>query len=122
MVDDELWKEIKEFYLNTFGNSDCLVELMASDNILLLCASGASNDEISRTLDVDVDAVESTIIDYFGDDITFSGWSDSLTINPFSMYQVIILQLGTVDYDVFHREVLSFVPDMEDEQVYLCFA
>lgn len=37
------WKTIQEFYKEHFGTDMWLIEMMANRDILVLCASGASN-------------------------------------------------------------------------------
>ena len=105
---EDLWNIIKCFYIKTFGVSSEMVEMMASDNILLLSASGVSNSKISEALDIEMDSVITAICTYLSnDDISFSGWEESLKVNPFAIYQMLILLTGDDDYNLYKAEILS---------------
>lgn len=119
---EELWNTMKKFYVDTFGIRDEVVEMMASDNILLLSASGASNDRISRVLDINIDSVTSAICFYLSnEDVDFSGWEESLKINPFSVYQTLILLTGDDEYNVYKAEIRSMNPEIMDDIVYTSY-
>ena len=76
------WESIKEFYKEHFGMSGWVVEMLANMDILLLCASGSSNETISNLLDIPVDEILLVIKEVFN----FPGWERDLPINPYKLY------------------------------------
>lgn len=76
------WSIIEEFYKKHFGIDKWLVELFANEEILLLCASGASNNTISFFTDLPVDEIKEAINNTF----KFEGWERDLRINPYGLY------------------------------------
>lgn len=76
------WKTIQEFYKEHFGTEMWLIEMLANRDILLLCASGASNTSISNFLDIPVDEIELVIKEAF----EFPGWNTDLPINPYKEF------------------------------------
>ena len=77
------WDYIKEFYKEHFGIDNWVVEMMANRDILLLCASGASNKTISNFLDISEGEIELVIKEAFD----FIGWEQDLSCNPYKIYQ-----------------------------------
>ena len=119
---NDIWRNIKTFYEDNFGISEELVEVMACDNILLLCASGTSNKKISEFLDVDEESVADAIDRYLSTEkISFSGWDISLRVNPFSIYQMVVLLTGCDDYDIYRSEIISLSLDMDEDTLYLSY-
>lgn len=76
------WKTIQEFYKEHFGTDMWLIEMLANRDILLLCASGASNATISTFLDIPVDEIQLVIKEVF----KFPGWDVDLPINPYATF------------------------------------
>ena len=93
------WKTIQEFYKEHFGTDMWLIEMLANRDILLLCASGASNASISNFLDIPVDEVELVIKETF----EFPGWETDLPINPYKELQI---------YGDFDRAYLCNYPEL----------
>lgn len=77
------WDGIKEFYMEHFGISNWVVEMLANLDILTLCASGASNKTISDFLNISEDEIALVIKEVF----EFSGWDIDLPINPYKSYK-----------------------------------
>lgn len=95
------WKTIQEFYKEHFGTDMWLIEMLANRDILLLCASGASNTTISTFLDIPVDEIQLVLKEAF----EFAGWDVDLPINPYKEVQA---------YGNFDREDLCKYPELKD--------
>lgn len=76
------WEVIKEFYQDKFGIDGWVIEMYANLDILILCASGASNRTIESFLEIPLDEIKKVIQDVFG----FGGWGEDLPINPYKMF------------------------------------
>jgi len=76
------WNYVKEFYKQTFGIQDWVIELYANLDILQLCASGASNESIVKFSDLDLEDVVEILMNTFN----FPGWGEDLPINPYKLY------------------------------------
>ena len=85
----KLWNKVREIYYELFGYPGEMVDLVAASSILKLVAMGISNEEISKTLDMRMDSVESEIIRWFNSEIfpDFSGWNYTLKVNPLAVVQ-----------------------------------
>jgi hypothetical protein len=92
MNDKTTWEEIKEYYKYTFRIENELVELMADFDIVLLCATGASNKKIAEFFEVD----ESDVKSILGNRIKFGGWELDLPLNPYNIYTSMV---GKFDSD-----------------------
>jgi len=79
---EEKWNEIKQFYMNSFGISPELVDLLADNDILVMCVSGSSNATISRNLDIEIESINTIILTI----LDFTGWKYDMGINPLSIY------------------------------------
>jgi len=77
------WDVVKEFYKEKFGLGEKLVELNANYTILLMCASGAGNESISKFLDIPIRSIELVLNEVFD----FTGWTEDLKINPYKIYR-----------------------------------
>ena len=77
------WEVIKRFYMDSFGIPGDLVDLLADSDILTMCASGSSNDSISKMFDIDELDVKAVISAIF----KFDGWTYDLEINPLRIYE-----------------------------------
>lgn len=106
MNEENQWKTIKEFYYINFSIAPELVDLMASNDILIMCVSGASNNSISVILDVDMESVHEVVESVLG----FDGWADDLLINPFSIYNLLLSHSGKRGFEMF-KEFESMVDD-----------
>lgn len=85
-MNEQTWNEIKKFYKEVFGIDEELVELMACDNVLLMCASGSSNPSIAHTLELDIGSVNEIISRIFG----FEGWQVDLPFNPYRLFNDLV--------------------------------
>ena len=79
---EEKWNEIKQFYMDSFGISPELVDLLADNDILVMCVSGSSNATISRNLDIEIESINTIILTI----LDFTGWKYDMSINPLSIY------------------------------------
>jgi hypothetical protein len=76
------WETVKEFYQEQFGIEGWVVEVYASLDILTLCVSGASNETITKFLEVPIADVKKVI----QDTLDFDGWDEDLPISPYNVY------------------------------------
>ena len=76
------WQSIKDFYKEHFGIQGWVVELFANMDILLLCASGVSNENIEKFLELPMTEVTEVIMNTFG----FEGWTVNLPVNPYKIF------------------------------------
>lgn len=82
-MNEKRWNLVRQFYMDSFGISPELVDLMASNDILLMSVSGSANKSISTILNIDEDAIKeilSTIL-------SFDGWTKDLEFNPLKIYE-----------------------------------
>lgn len=102
-MSNELWETIKNYYKETFGIDKSLVDLLASYDIALLCASGASNKRISHFIHgfSDVDITEEEVSKELSNVLGFSGWEKDLDINPYLEYD------DSMDEDEFRENLIS---------------
>ena len=82
-MNEKRWQVVRQFYMESFGIAPELVDLMASNEILLMCVSGSSNKSISSILNIDIEAV-SEILDSI---LSFKGWEKDLEYSPYSIYK-----------------------------------
>ena len=82
-MNEAKWEVVRQFYMDSFGIAPELVDLMASNEILLMCVSGSSNESISKILNIDVDAV-TEILDVV---LSFPGWNKDLEFSPYNIYK-----------------------------------
>lgn len=107
MESNRNWEFIKDFYQVNFNLDDKLVDLMASSDVILMSVSGASNESIAKTLDVDVSVVQeilSTVID-------FDGWLTDLSINPYYIFTNDRISKVNDNYSSFLHDVLRSSAD-----------
>lgn len=74
------WKKIITWYKETLNIPEKLVELAADFEIVQLASTGASNDEISEILNMDVSDISSVLSSRVSD--SFTGWETTLDFNP----------------------------------------
>jgi len=82
-MNEKRWQAVRQFYMESFGIAPELVDLMASNEILLMCVSGSSNNSISTILNIDIDAI-SEILEAI---LSFPGWEKDLEYSPYSIYK-----------------------------------
>ncbi len=75
------WESVKEFYKESFGIDGWVVEMYANLDILVLCASGASNENIEKFLEIPQSEIRKVLKDAFD----FEGWNVDLPINPYKL-------------------------------------
>lgn len=82
MLNKSNWDDVKTFYKESFDIPGDLVDILSVSDIVLMCVSGASNESIAETLEVEEDfvcEVIKTVLD-------FDGWSRDLTVNPYGVF------------------------------------
>ncbi len=124
MVNNLGWEVIKEFYQKEFGIEGWVVEMYANMDILILCASGASNETIEKFLELPVEDVSRVIRDAYD----FEGWACDLPINPYQMFisyngQVSSVQhftdfVNTVDTEL--SKYGGIYPKTTEKMFYIC--
>lgn len=102
-MSNELWETIKNYYKKAFGIDKNLVDLMASYDIALLCASGASNKRISSFVRgfSGVEITEEEVAKELYNVLGFSGWMEDLDINPYLEYD------DSLDEDDFREALIE---------------
>ena len=96
-MDKDKWNEIKQFYVDSFGISPELVDLLADNDIITMCVSGSSNATISKNLDIEVESVNTVILTI----LDFTGWKYDMSINPLSIYNDLALIKNKGGYPLF---------------------
>ena len=81
---EKKWKAVRQFYMDSFGIAPELVDLMASNEILLMSVSGASNKSISRILNIDETSIGEILLTVFD----FAGWKEDLFFSPYRLYEI----------------------------------
>ncbi len=116
-MNDTRWNIIREFYSKNFNIPEDLVDLVASNDIILMCVSGSSNSSISRILDIDEDSIKdilSTVLD-------FNGWEYDLQLNPYRVFND-LANKGKTLFQPFQEELISsFGPLLVDEDIKTMF-
>lgn len=105
------WNEIKEFYKERFGINPEIVDLMASNDVLLMSVSGSSNKSISTLLDID----ESYVKDILSTVLDFEGWDTDLSISPYLIYERLSNATSKSGYPLFREftEEISVIHDFD---------
>lgn len=106
MATKPTWEAIKEFYKETFGIDGWLVEMYANLDILILCASGASNESIEKFTELPANEIRKVINDAF----EFEGWEKDLDFSPYKMF---------CDYNGTKSSIEHFVSFTQDVAVEL---
>lgn len=97
------WETIKDFYKETFGIDGWVVEVYANIDILCLCASGASNENIEKFLELPKEEIHRVLKDTF----EFAGWDKDLPINPYKMFCDYRGDISSVEHFVRFTEDIS---------------
>lgn len=82
MINSLSWESVKEFYQKEFGIDGWVVEMYANLDVLILCASGASNTTIEMFLEIPIYEVKKVIEETFD----FAGWDKDLPVNPYKTF------------------------------------
>jgi hypothetical protein len=82
-MNEERWNAVRQFYMESFGIAPELVDLMASNEVLLMCVSGSSTPAISRLLNIDEESVSEILTTIFD----FPGWAYDLDYSPYNLYR-----------------------------------
>jgi hypothetical protein len=77
------WKEFKHYYSNLFSISEGLVDLLAVDEILSLCAKGKSINAIALEVDYPPDEVREILKQY----LETEGFEQDLDFDVKALYQ-----------------------------------
>ncbi len=78
------WEMIQTMYKKLHGIPPRVVDYMAVEPIVKLCADGRSNSFISRKLNLDISYVSFTLKEF----LRFPGWEEDLDISPLSVYNL----------------------------------
>jgi hypothetical protein len=117
-MNEKRWNAVRQFYVESFGINPDVVDLMASNEILLMCVSGASNRSISLTLNMDesdVQEIISTILD-------FSGWTVDLDVNPLKIYSSLGYKGGYRRFTAFYDEMTKlYFTVIDDKKIQTMF-
>ena len=97
---NDTWSTVKEFYNESFGFPEGLVELVAVSDVLLMCVSGSSNETIAKFFDMSIEEIELIIKEY----LNFNGWRIDLDFNPYSIYTELVNN-GYYSYEEFILEL-----------------
>jgi hypothetical protein len=106
-MENESWEKIREFYKEHFNMPPRVVDAIACDEILLLCVSGVSNENVARNLEIDGEYVDCVIKDF----LEFGGWEYNLDINPFFIYN------SHSQYDDYKSECSIISPVLTEELI-----
>lgn len=82
---NESWKEITDIYEDLFQIPKNVINYVAVYDILLLCVSGKSNENIGNILNIDIKYVEKDCKEF----LDHKGWKGDLDINPLFIYQCV---------------------------------
>lgn len=99
------WEAVKEFYKARFGIDGWVVEMYANIDILALCVAGASNETITKFIELPPNEIVQIIFDTF----EFEGWSIDLPINPYRMFISYTGEKGSLEH------FAQFVSDLSVE-------
>lgn len=114
---EKTWEILRNFYKDNFGINPDVVDLVASNDILLMSVSGSSNHSISVMLDVD----ESVIVDVLRTVLDFDGWGDDLLTNPYYTFSY-LCNMGKTLFKDFRNEVVStFGTTVKDADIQTMF-
>jgi len=81
-MDNKVWEDVQKIYLEKFNIPPKILDLIACDEVMLLCVSGLSNQVISQHVEQDEEYIKSILKEFLG----FEGWQFDLDINPFFQY------------------------------------
>lgn len=81
MTNDD-WMTIQQVYMTYFNIPARVVDYMAVEPILHLCAEGRSNKYISRKVQLSQRHVKSVLSEF----LEFEGWKEDLDISPLMVY------------------------------------
>lgn len=77
------WKTLVKLYRTKFEITSKVLAIMCTRAVLLLCASGLSNETIATFLDIDKNVVDGYIYTTF----KFRGWEKDLPYSPLYYYK-----------------------------------
>lgn len=80
---DQRWRDVKEILQDLVGIPNEVLDYIAVQEVLKLCASGRGNTAIARQLGLEVKVVSDIVKEFFN----FDGWDDDLDINPWFLYR-----------------------------------
>ena len=92
------WEEIKKMLK---GGND--LDFLSSREILVLCCSGMSNNDISTFLLIEEEDVKSTISEY----LEFDGFDKTININPLFFYRKLVKD-DKIDSDNYIKLLIKF--------------
>ena len=92
------WEEIKKMLK---GGND--LDFLSSREILVLCCSGMSNNDISTFLLIEEEDIKSTISEY----LEFDGFDKTININPLFFYRKLVKD-DKIDSDNYIKLLIKF--------------
>lgn len=73
---------LKDFYRKELNIPAELVDILSVNDVLIMCVSGASNESISDTIDMDLNVIKEILETV----LNFSGWKNDLPVNPYKIF------------------------------------
>jgi hypothetical protein len=117
------WETVKEFYKEHFGLEGWVVEMYANMDILSLCVSGASNESITKFLEIPMPDIMKVLQDTF----SFQGWTVDLSFSPYRMFTAYKGIISSVEHFISFTEEVALelsknnIHDMKPEKLfYMC--
>lgn len=110
------WTLIKKLYKNKFGIDKKELESMSDYDVVLLCVSGMSNEDISNFLDIDRKETDKIILKH----LFFAGWEPTLSYNPYYFYRL-SLKCGIINSVQFADLVYGNVKGNQDTYADIAF-
>lgn len=107
-VDWNYLKILLEERLNIPGR---VLDTIAVKDILQLCASGSSNENISKVTEADLEYV----VDVLREFLLFFGWTIDCDLNPLTLYNSLVDDLYS--FDLFEREINILYPYYTKEEI-----
>lgn len=99
----QTWTIVKEFYTREFGIDGWIVEMYANLDILCLCVSGVSNEDIVKFLEIPLPDVKNIM----EKTLDFEGWEKTLPINPLQIFSAYDGTKSSVQHFVDFNSVIS---------------
>lgn len=109
---EQRWLKIKDILKGLLGVPEQVLDYVAVEEILKLCASGLSNETISRQLNMDEFYVEDVLDEFF----EFDGWEVDLDVNPWFIYKKDVRNQSAFEYRV--NTLTDLMDDLKMKEAY----
>ena len=106
------WLVIQNLYKERYGIEPHLVDYVAVNDILKLCASGLSNKHICKSLDQSPIYVAQVLFHFLG----FNGWDSDLDLSPWNVYNRV-----SGNKLAFEKEILDLTNLLNDDIIDLAY-